>query len=360
MDYSNSLRDPSISKTLVELIWRLAQRPVRLMEVCGTHTVAILRHGIRSLMPETVELVSGPGCPVCVTAQRDIDLAVEMCKVPGITIVTFGDMVRVPGTRGSLKDEMAKGSDVRVVYSSMDAIPMAQKEPNRVFIFLGVGFETTAPTIAATIKATKDLGINNLKFLSLHKLLPPALHALLKGEEVRIHGLICPGHVSTIIGSRPYLPFAREMGIPCVITGFEPVDILQGIYLILRQISEGRHEVEIQYQRIVSPEGNPKALKIMEEVFEPCDSEWRGLGWIRESGLRLKQIYGQMDALNTIHVDVKDSFEPKGCKCGDVLKGIIKPNMCKMFGTLCTPDEPLGPCMVSSEGSCAAYFNYNM
>lgn len=358
MNYLNSFHEPVIARGLVKDIHGLLDRPTRLMEVCGTHTVAIFRHGIRSLMPDGLDLVSGPGCPVCVTSQKDIDLAVAMADLPQVGIITFGDMIRVPGTKGSLRDAMARGADVRMVYSSLDAIRIAQAQTEKTFVFLGIGFETTAPLVAATIKKACELKVNNLKFLSMHKLLPPALLALFEGNQVDIQGLICPGHVSAIIGAMPYETVAKGKGVPCVITGFEPIDILQGIFMLLSQIRDGRSEVEIQYTRVVRPEGNLKAQRIMEEVFEPCDSEWRGLGVIPGSGLRIRDTFGEFDALNSIKVDVPDQCAISGCMCGDVLKGIVKPDACRMFGKACTPETPLGPCMVSSEGSCQAYYTY--
>ncbi len=357
MESNYPFSDPGISQGLVREISLLVKGPVRLMEVCGTHTVNIFKYGIRSLMPSLLDLVSGPGCPVCVTSQKDIDKIVALAKFPNVGILTFGDMIRVPGSEASLRDAMAQGADVRMVYSSMDTIKIAQAEPQKTFVFLAIGFETTAPLIAATIKRAKELSLRNLKFLSLHKLLPPALKVLFEGEGVKIDGLICPGHVSAIIGALPYVPVTQK-GIPCVITGFEPVDILQGIWMLLRQVHEKRALVEIQYSRVVRPEGNPKALAIMGEVFERCDSEWRGLGTIGLSGLRIRDPFGDLDAERVFQIESPPSEEPKGCRCGEVLKGILKPNMCKMFGTFCRPDNPLGPCMVSSEGSCAAYFHY--
>lgn len=359
MDYTEAFSDPRLAQHLVKEIHRLTDRPLRLMEVCGTHTVAIFRHGIRSLMPDGLDLISGPGCPVCVTSQRDIDTVVALSQVPGLGILTFGDMIRVPGSNGSLKDAMAMGADVRIVYSSLDAINIAKTEPHKNFVFLAIGFETTAPSIAATIKRAYEVGIKNLRFLSLHKLLPPALEVLFEGANVDIQGLICPGHVSAVIGSNPYWQFVQKNKVPCVITGFEPLDILQGIAMLLRQINENRAEVEIQYTRAVRPQGNPKAMAIMEEVFEPTDAEWRGLGIIKNSGLKIRDAFSDFDALRIYELELPRYSENRNCRCGDVLKGIIKPNMCKMFGRVCRPDNPLGPCMVSSEGSCAAYFYYS-
>ncbi len=359
MKYIDDFRQREIAQALVREIFRLCDRPIRLMEICGTHTMAIFKHGIRSLLPREIELISGPGCPVCVTATRDIDLLLAISEIKGNILTTFGDMIRVPGSKGTLRDSMALGADVRIVYSSLDALRIAQEEKNRDVIFIGIGFETTAPTVAATALVAREKGIKNLRILSLHKLLPPALEALFLGDNLRVDGLICPGHVSTIIGAAPFRPIAKERALPCVITGFEPVDILEGILMLLIQIKKGSAEVEIQYRRAVKEEGNPKALALMEQVFEPCDSHWRGLGLIPKSGLGLRPEFEDLDALKYFSIDVKEASEPKGCKCGEVLKGLIRPDHCPLFLKVCNPENPIGPCMVSSEGSCAAYYRYS-
>jgi hydrogenase expression/formation protein HypD len=328
------------------------------MEICGTHTMAIFRHGVRSLLPETVDLVSGPGCPVCVTAIEEVDRSVKLARLPETIVTTFGDMLRVPGSASSLDAENARGADVRMVYSTLDALLIAGQNPGKNVVFLGVGFETTAPTIAAAIKTARERDLSNFFVLSAHKLLPPAMKALLSSGDLGVDGFICPGHVTTIIGSSAYEDVVSHYHVPCVVVGFEPVDILQGILMLTEQIEGGRAEVEIQYTRVVSPAGNQGALKVMGEVFEPCDSPWRGLGMIPESGLAIREYFSAHDAMARFDLEVPSAKEPPGCLCADVLRGMAKPVDCKMFRKTCTPRNPIGPCMVSSEGTCAAYFRY--
>ncbi len=359
MKYMDEYRDETLAQGLANKIKARSSRTVRLMEICGTHTMAIFRHGIRSLLPETIDLVSGPGCPVCVTAQEDIDRSVKLARIPGVIVTTFGDMLRVPGTDSSLQSENASGADVRMVYSTSDALKIARNNPERDVVFLGIGFETTAPTIAAAIRMAHDTGQTNFSVLSAHKLLPPAMDALLSGGNLEIDGFICPGHVTTIIGTAPYEGVVQKYGTPCVVVGFEPLDILQGILMLVEQIEEGRADVEIQYTRAVRPEGNPGALKIMEEIFEPCDSVWRGLGVIPKSGLAIREKYRSFDARGRFDLEVPRANEPPGCLCAEVLRGAAKPVECKLFRKACTPRSPVGPCMVSSEGTCAAYFKYH-
>jgi hydrogenase expression/formation protein HypD len=333
-------------------------RPVRLMEVCGTHTVAIFRHGIRNLLPEGVLLLSGPGCPVCVTSVRDVDTAIALSKGDDVVLTTFGDMMRVPGSGKSLFNAKAEGSDIRIVYSPLDALKFAEQERGRKIVFFATGFETTSPSVAGTIKEAERRGVGNFYIYSVHKTVPPALAALLQSGEVRVDGFILPGHVSTVIGSAPYEFIASEHKKPSVITGFDAPDILTGIRMILDQIAGGRAQVEIQYTRVVRPEGNPKALAIMNECFEPDDAEWRGIGTIPLSGLTLKDAFRQRDAGLVLRPEVRSEPEKTACSCGEVLKGVKVPTDCGLFGKACTPDRPVGPCMVSSEGSCAAYFKY--
>lgn len=354
----DGFRDPEIARGLVDAIRETAHTPCTLMEVCGTHTMAIAKHGLRGLMPETITLLSGPGCPVCVTANADIDLAIEMARQPGVTLATFGDMMKVPGSYSSLSAEKADGRDVRVVYSPLDSLTVAEREPDRHVVFLGVGFETTAPTVALTIAEAARRGLPNWSALSLHKTVPDALRALVNDPEVRVTGFILPGHVSTIIGLEPYRFLAEEYGVPSVITGFEPVDVLQGVWMLATQVAEGRAEVEIAYGRGVSPEGNPAALAAIERAFEPCDSEWRGIGVIPGTGLALRPEFADFDARVRIPVTPPEPREITGCQCGDVLRGVVLPFECRLFGRGCTPEHPVGPCMVSSEGSCAAYYRY--
>jgi hydrogenase expression/formation protein HypD len=328
------------------------------MEFCGGHTVTIFRYGIRQVLPRTLEMVSGPGCPICVTANADLDKAITLAKVPDAIVTTFGDMLKVPGSRSSLQQAKAEGADVRIVYSALDALKLAQANPAKRIIFLGIGFETTAPTIAASILQAEQVGINNYYVFSLHKLCPPVIRAILDSGEVRIGGLICPGHVSAVIGSHPWEFLAREYGIPCVVAGFEPLYILQAVGMLVAQVESGRSEVEIAYRRGVRPEGNQEALRIMAQVFEPRPARWRGVGEVADSGLGLRAQYQRFDAEVAFDVDPGPTYEPKGCICGEVLRGVQSPLDCKLFAKVCTPEHTVGPCMVSSEGSCSAYYLY--
>jgi len=328
------------------------------MEFCGGHTATIFRHGIRQILPETIEMLSGPGCPVCVTANADLDKAIALAHTPDVIIATFGDMLKVPGSRSSLQQVKADGADVRVVYSAVDALQMAGENPTKSVVFLGIGFETTAPTIAASILQAEARGISNYCVLSLHKLCPPVIRAILDSGEVKLDGLICPGHVSAIIGSYPWEFLARDYGIPCVISGFEPLDILQCVDMLVAQTESGRSEVEIAYRRGVHPGGNKEALRLMDQVFEPCPALWRGIGEVPDSGLELRAQYQRFNAELAFDIDPGPSYEPKGCICGDILRGVKTPLDCQLFGKACTPERPVGPCMVSSEGSCSAHYLY--
>jgi hydrogenase expression/formation protein HypD len=353
-----AFRDPALARRLVASIRAAATSPMKLMEVCGTHTVAIARYGLRDVMPETVTLISGPGCPVCVTANRDIDLAIEIGRQPGVALATFGDMVKVPGSYSSLAREKADGRDIRVVYSALDAIALAEGHPELQIVFLGVGFETTAPTVASAIKAAAAKDLRNFSVLSLHKTVPLALEALVNDPQVAIDGFLLPGHVSTIIGPEPYGIIAEKYGVPGVIAGFEPIDILQGVLMLARQIAEGRAAIEIAYSRGVHPGGNPTARAAIDEVFEPSDADWRGIGVIPGTGLALRESFAGWDAAKRFDVTPPEPKEIPGCQCGDVLRGVVLPFDCRLFGKGCTPEHPIGPCMVSSEGSCAAYYRY--
>lgn len=357
-DILSAWRDPELAKHLVELIAEAADRPMKIMEVCGTHTVAIARFGLRDFMPENVKLLSGPGCPVCVTANRDIDYAIELSRQPNVAITTFGDMMKVPGSYSSLSREKADGRDIRIVYSPLDAVAMAEREPDTQVVFLGVGFETTVPAIAATIKHAAAKGLRNFTVLSVHKTVPGALEALVNDPEVAIDGFILPGHVSTIIGPEPYRFLASEYHVPGVATGFEPIDVLQGVWMLAKQISEGRAEIEVAYKRGVNATGNPTAVALIEEVFEPTDAEWRGIGVIPGTGLKIREAFADYDAALRFDVAPPEPKEIPGCQCGDVLRGVVLPFECRLFGKGCTPEHPVGPCMVSSEGSCAAYYRY--
>ncbi len=359
MRYISEFRDRKQAQGLLRRIKEISKRSVNIMEICGTHTHTISRYGIRDAMPPTVNLISGPGCPVCVTSAGDINRIIEFSRRNRkVIIATFGDMMKVPGTESSLQEEKARGADVRVVYSPLGTIDIAEQNPAREVVFFAVGFETTAPTVAATIVAAADRGIKNLSVLSLHKLTPPAMKALMDSGQVDIHGFICPGHVTSIIGAGAYEFLAKDYGIPSVVAGFEPLDAIHGIYMLIKQIEEGRSDIEIQYSRVVTREGNLKAQKMLSEVFEPCDARWRGIGTIPASGLRIKDKYSSFDAEKRFDIGEGLDEEPSGCLCGEVLKGLIKPPECSLFGTHCTPESPVGPCMVSAEGTCAAYYKY--
>lgn len=357
IDFS-AFKDPKLARGLIETIHRLAPEHATLMEVCGTHTVAIARNGIRDLMPEGLRLASGPGCPVCVTCNRDIDTVIALARIPNVTITTFGDMTRVPGSTSSLLAEQAAGRSVEIVYSPLDALAFAKAHPEREVVFVGVGFETTTPLVAMAIKRAKAMGLSNFTVFAAHKNMPGALELLVGDPTLELDALILPGHVSTIIGAEPYRFLAEKYGIPGVITGFEPVDVLQGIAMLVRQLHEGRAEIEIAYARGVMPEGNPVALAAIGEVFETCTATWRGLGDIPGSGYRIRDEFANFDAVRRFEPDVESTRDPKGCRCGDVLRARIAPNECPLFRTVCTPENPVGPCMVSSEGSCAAYYRY--
>jgi len=354
-----AFKDPALARELVHTIERLMpERGATLMEVCGTHTVSIARAGIRDLMPSGVRLASGPGCPVCVTSNRDIDTAIALARIPGVDIATFGDMTRVPGSTSSLLAEQAAGASINIVYSPLDALALAQKNPDRQVVFVGVGFETTTPLVAMAVKRAAAAGLGNFSVFVAHKNMPGALEAIVADPDLAVDALILPGHVSTIIGAEPYRFLAERYGIPGVITGFEPVDILQGIAMIARQLHEGRAEIEIAYTRGVRPEGNPVALAAIDEVFETCTVAWRGLGEIPGSGYHLRPEFESFDAVARFAPRVEPTVEPRGCRCGDVLRAHLAPSGCPLFATACSPENPLGPCMVSSEGSCAAYYRY--
>ena len=355
----DSFKDPKLARELVDVIEKIAPASgATLMEVCGTHTVSIARAGIRDLMPEGVKLASGPGCPVCVTSNRDIDTVIALARIPEVTIATFGDMTRVPGSTSSLLAEQAAGRSVQIVYSPLDALTLARQQPDRQIVFVGVGFETTTPLVARAVKRADAMQLENFSIFAAHKNMPGALEAIVSDPALKVDALILPGHVSTIIGSAPYEFLAKRYGIPGVITGFEPVDILQGIAMLLEQLQSGKSEIEIAYARGVMPEGNPHAVAAIEEVFETCTSTWRGLGDIPGSGYRLRPEYARFDAVARFQPDVEETVEPKGCRCGDVLRAHLSPHECPLFRKVCTPENPVGPCMVSSEGSCAAYYRY--
>lgn len=350
-------RDPKLAKALVRAIHKEAReidRTVNLMEVCGTHTMAIAQFGIRAMMPENVRLLSGPGCPVCVTVAGYVDAACQLAQRDDVLVATFGDMVRVPGTNRISLDSVGNH---QVVYSAADTIPLARRTSKTV-VFLAVGFETTAPTIAATIISAKKQNIKNLLFLVAHKTIPPAMAALLSSPNTHIDAFICPGHVSAIIGAKPYETIAEKFHRPCVITGFEALDVLEGILMILRQLRRGEAKVETQYRRVVRYEGNQKALAVMREVFEECDADWRGIGRIAKSGLRLREEFADFDAERVLGVRIERGKPDPRCRCGQIMQGLCLPPDCPLFAEQCRPEHPVGPCMVSSEGACAAFFKH--
>lgn len=357
MKYVDEFRDSRLAPSLADAIRRECRRPLKLMEVCGTHTMAIARYGIRRLLPDRLTLISGPGCPVCVTSQEEIDRFIELGRSPDTILATFGDMIRVPGSRSSLEDERARGADVRVVYSPLDAVEIAAANPDKRVVFFGIGFETTTPAVALSILEAAKTNPANYHVLSAHKTIPPAMIALASDPEVAIDGFICPGHVSAIIGSAAYEPVARDCGIPCVVAGFEPLDILQSILMLVRQAADGRSEVEVEYSRAVSREGNQAALDCVREVFVPCDAEWRGLGVIPGSGLELRSEFSSVESPKSKVQSLTSKVSPQ-CECGSILKGLKVPRDCRAFGKTCAPEHPLGPCMVSSEGACAAEYRY--
>jgi hydrogenase expression/formation protein HypD len=335
-------------------------RPIQLMEVCGTHTMAIGRHGLRSLFPRQLRLLSGPGCPVCVTPGSDVDQAIDLARRPGTLVATFGDMLRVPGNRRETLDAArAGGARVRIVYSALDAVELARGDAGTEVVFVGVGFETTSPTIAAAMQRAVADGLRNFSVLPSFKLVPPAMAALCADPDVRIDGFLCPGHVSAIIGTRPYEAIAREAGVPCAVAGFEPLDILEGVAELVEQLRDGRHEVSNRYTRVVHPDGNPVARRLLDDVFETTDAAWRGIGVIPRTGLGIRAAHAALDARRRFGLPPSTPDDlPEGCSCGRVMRGVIVPTQCPLFGKACTPAVPVGPCMVSSEGACAAYHKY--
>jgi hydrogenase expression/formation protein HypD len=357
MDKLQRLRDATLLRGLAANLKGLRlSRPVALMEVCGTHTMAIHTSGLPDLLPPDLRLISGPGCPVCVTPSSYLDTAIAVAKEHNVVLATFGDMMRVPGSSGNLTELRNEGYPVEVVYSSLSAAELARQTPERQVVFLAVGFETTAPTIAATVKQVREEGIENFSILAAHKLVIPALKALIDDPQLRIDGFILPGHVSVILGSEPYRFIAEKHRRGCVVAGFESADIIQAISMLVEQIETRSFSVEIQYKRIVRPEGNPKARAFMEEVFRPEDTVWRGFGLIPQSGLSLREEFSTFDAHHRFPVSVEEGPEPEGCLCGEVLRGLVEPPECSLFGNDCVPERPIGPCMVSTEGTCAAFY----
>ncbi|MEJ2058986.1 MAG: hydrogenase formation protein HypD [Gammaproteobacteria bacterium] len=366
MKYVDEFRDPDKARRLIKDIERLLarnttvrHRPLQLMEVCGGHTHAIFKFGLKNMLPDAIELVHGPGCPVCVLPMGRVDDCVAIAERPEVIFTTFGDAMRVPGSRKSLMQAKADGADVRMVYSPLDALKIARENPDREVVFFGLGFETTMPSTALTVLAAEQQGINNFSLFCNHITIIPTIKAILDSPDMQIDGFLGPGHVSLVIGSQPYRFIAEQYHRPLVIAGFEPLDILQSIWMVIKQLDEGRCEIENQYRRLVPEDGNPQALGAVNEVFELREFfEWRGLGSIDHSGVRLRDAYAAFDAERKFALPNVRIADPKACQCGEVLKGVIKPRECKVFGTACTPETPLGALMVSSEGACAAYFQY--
>ena len=361
MRFVDEFRDPEMARVLAREIARLAdpRRHYKFMEVCGGHTHTIYKHGIEDYLPPNLTLVHGPGCPVCVIPMGRVDDAVHIAAQPEVILTSFGDMMRVPGGRGSFLDATARGADIRMVYSPLDALKVAWQNPDKQVVFMAIGFETTAPSTALTVLQAAQEGVKNFSIFCNHVIILPAIKAILDSPDLRLDGFIGPGHVSTVIGCRPYEFITRDFHKPIVIAGFEPLDILQAIYMLLRQLAEGRCEVENQYTRVVPWDGNRKALQVIHEVMELRPYfEWRGLGFISHSALKVRDTFTDFDAERRFAVPGVRVTDPKACQCGEVLKGVLKPWECKVFGTACTPETPIGTCMVSSEGACAAYYNY--
>lgn len=360
MKFVDEYRDRDIAQRIGKEIAGLAgDRELKFMEVCGGHTSTIYRHGVEDYLPDNIDLIHGPGCPVCVIPMGRVDDAITLAEQDDVIMTSFGDMMRVPGGKGSFFDSKANGADIRMVYSPLDALKVARNNPDKRVIFMGIGFETTAPSTAATLMRAKSEGLDNFSVFCNHVTIIPALKAILDSPDLRLDGFIGPGHVSTVIGCRPYEFVPRDYGKPLVTSGFEPLDILQGIYQILKQLEEGRAEVENQYSRIVPWDGNPKALEVMSKTMELRPYfEWRGLGFISHSAMQIREEYAAHDAERIFDVPGVRVADPDACQCGEVLKGVLKPWECKVFGTACTPETPIGTCMVSAEGACAAYYNF--
>jgi hydrogenase expression/formation protein HypD len=363
MKFIDEFRDQALVQDLARRLGALAaftKSPATVMEVCGTHTMAAARFGLKSLLPPGVALISGPGCPVCVTGQSDLDAFLALGLEPGVVLVSFGDMLRVPGTHTSLEGLRAQGAEVRVVYSPLDAVELARAKPSKHLVFFGVGFETTMPATALAIQTAARYELDNFSVCCVHKTMPAALKTLLSSGEVRVSGLLCPGHVTTIIGTEAYDFIPAEFGLPCAVTGFEPVDMLLGIESILRQMKEGKAGVDNVYTRAVRVPANPKARELLAAVFAPDDASWRGLGVIPGSGVKIRDVYARFDA-RARFPQIWERLTPpppSPCRCGEVLRGVMRPMGCPLFATICTPAQPLGPCMVSTEGACAAAYRY--
>lgn len=366
MKYLDEFRDPQKAKALLHQIEHLTaalpatpDNPIKIMEICGGHTHSIFKYGLESLLPPAIELVHGPGCPVCIMPKGRLDDAIALAEQPNVIFTTFGDAMRVPGSKHSLLQAKAKGADVRMVYSPLDALQIARTNPDREVVFFAIGFETTIPSTALTVLQAETEQIRNFSLFCNHVRVVPALEALLSNPDLQLHGFVGPGHVSTVIGTDPYRVIAEEYHKPLVVSGFEPIDLLQSIWMVLKQIATGRCEVENQYTRLVQPQGNAVALQAIDRVFEPGEQfEWRGLGDIPHSGYKMSPAYASFDAEAKFALPHQQVADHKACQCGEILKGVLKPWQCKVFGTACTPEHPIGACMVSSEGACAAYYKY--
>lgn len=360
MKFINEFRNPALAKELVRKLEQVVKSPITVMEICGTHTMAIFRYGIRGLLPEGFKLVSGPGCPVCVTPQGYLDEAIKLAKQKDVIIATFGDMLRVPGTELSLLQAKTAGSDIRVVYAPLDAVAIAKENPDKKVVFLGVGFETTAPIVGLTIIEAAKLSLTNFSVFSAHKVVPPAMQALAADGDLNLQGFLCPGHVSAVIGSEPYRFLVDKYSVPAVVAGFEPIDVLQGLLSLAELIASGQPQILNNYSRVVKPQGNEHALAVIEKVFVKSPSFWRGIGLIPDSGLAVRAEYSRFDARNVFSIDAVDKEIPNGCSCGEILKGKKIPTECSLYKTICTPENPVGACMVSTEGTCAAYYKYGL
>ncbi len=358
-DFLQSFQREDVCRDLIDRIDAVCHEPVQLMEVCGTHTMAVFRHGLRSLLPENLRLISGPGCPVCVTDQSEIDAIIHLAAGNEVILATFGDLMRVPGADSSLQKQKARGADVRIVYSPLDALKIAKDNPDRRIVFAGVGFETTVPMVAASILAAKKADLGNYFVFSAHKTVPPALEFLMNLPQVNIDGFLLPGHVSAIIGRDGYRPFHDKHPIPAAIAGFEPADILLAVLTLVSDVSAGKAGLTNCYRRVVPDNGNPKARRIIDRVFAGADAVWRGLGTIPGSGLQIRETFAAFDAGRVFDLPVAASHDTAGCICGKILTGLATPMDCPRFKTACTPLDPIGPCMVSSEGTCAAYYRYH-
>lgn len=358
MKYIDEYRDRELVMELIQQIKKVSKKNITLMEVCGGHTMSIQKFGIPSLLPKNIKLISGPGCPVCVSSRKYIDQSVAYARLKDVIITTYGDLIRIPGSTTSLDEEKANGADIRIVYSVLDALKIAEENKDKKVVFLGIGFETTAPSSAVGVLNAHKLGLTNFFLFSSHKIMPPAMAALID-EGVKIDGYIAPGHVSTITGSGIYKDVAEVYKLGCVISGFEPVDLLRSILMLVRQFEKGEPKVEIEYSRVVKPEGNIKAQQMLEEVFELKDDWWRGLGVLPKSGMKVRDKYRAYDAEVMIEVEVESTKEDKGCICGEILKGLKSPKDCNLFDTVCSPSDPVGACMVSHEGACNAHYRFN-